>query len=285
MEKIRFKGVKGYDVYNPSLPFSNLDYIFGRVEKRKDWAQSSTKLFQKTAENEYTLVKTAAHFLLEDPFVVKIDNQLILGGVRVFHKENKIDRFYTYFYKGENINNLKYFARGPKNMKDIRLVELEDKRIGVFSRPKSSEIKKQYGSEAIVGFIIIDNLDELTSENIEKAENIPGIFKENEWGGCNQAINLGNYKIGVIGHKAYLENNQYIYEVISFIYDIEKNKISNYKTIASRNMFATGPSKKESLSQVCFPAGIVKNDEKSVILYSGLNDCEVGKIIINNPFL
>ncbi len=283
--KIKFKGVDGYDVYNPSVPFSNQKYIYGRVEKREDWARSTTKLFQKTNEDEYTVKGEIKPLPIEDPFINEIDGQLVLGGVRVFHKQDKIDKFYTYFYKGKNINSLKYFSKGPKNMKDIRLVELDNQKIGVFTRPKSEKIKKKYGSEATICFIIINSLEELNSSNINKAKNIPGIFKENEWGGCNQAINLGKGKIGVIGHKSYKKEDQYIYDVISFVYDIKKNTINDFKIIASRNFFEKGPCKKDYLKKICFPAGIVFLSKNEVALYTGLNDCEVGKIIISNPFL
>jgi hypothetical protein len=54
------------------------------------------------------------------------------------------------------------FAVGPQWMKDIRLVELADRRIGVFTRPKG----EYFGGQAEIGFTIIDNLDDLTPEVI-----------------------------------------------------------------------------------------------------------------------
>ena len=40
--KLKFAGVDGYDVYNCSIPFlhQGKKYIFGRVEKRNEWAES-----------------------------------------------------------------------------------------------------------------------------------------------------------------------------------------------------------------------------------------------------
>ena len=45
---LTFKGVDGYDVYNPSIPFelNGKTYIAGRVEKR-DSERSKVKLFDK----------------------------------------------------------------------------------------------------------------------------------------------------------------------------------------------------------------------------------------------
>jgi len=45
--KLTFKGVDGFDVYNPSIPFdwNGRRYIFGRVERRAEWARSWVRLF------------------------------------------------------------------------------------------------------------------------------------------------------------------------------------------------------------------------------------------------
>ena len=40
-------------------------------------------------------------------------------------------------------------------------MQLRDGRVGVFSRPRSRRIAHQYGSEAVVGFAVIDSIDEL----------------------------------------------------------------------------------------------------------------------------
>lgn len=39
---LTFHGVEGYDVYNTSIPFSweGNEYLFGRVERRSEWARS-----------------------------------------------------------------------------------------------------------------------------------------------------------------------------------------------------------------------------------------------------
>ena len=48
----------------------------------------------------------------------------------------------TRFYRGQH-QNLVPFAQGPDGMKDIRLVELPDGDIGVFTRPQG-EVEVRY---------------------------------------------------------------------------------------------------------------------------------------------
>ena len=53
---IRFIGVDGFDVYNCSVPFiyNGKKHIYGRVEKREEWANSHVRLFVETGKNEFT---------------------------------------------------------------------------------------------------------------------------------------------------------------------------------------------------------------------------------------
>ncbi len=287
-KKLKFYGVDGFDVYNPSIPFiwDKKKYLFGRVEKREKWAESETRLFVYKEKNKWTLVKEFKPLPLEDPFISFIEDEIVLGGVFVEKNEDEIVNFTTRFYRGKDLNSLIFFAEGPAKMKDIRLVGLANKKIGVFSRPKDEKIKEKYGCEAIVGFSLINDLSKLNSEIISQARYIPGLFKKDEWGGCNQAYCLGNNKIGVIGHKSYYDSKRKkaVYTVISFVFDIEKHSLSDLKTIGTRASFPQGPAKKEFLTDCAFPAGIVGLRNSRVSLYSGINDCEVGCILIDNPF-
>ena len=47
----------------------------------------------------------------------------------------------TVFYRGADPANIEEFAKGPEHMKDIRLIELPDNKIGVFTRPKSIQTR------------------------------------------------------------------------------------------------------------------------------------------------
>jgi hypothetical protein len=289
--KLTFHGVEGFDVYNCSIPFAwqGKSYLFGRVEKRDEWARSWVRLFTNTGQDNWTLVPDSMIYQLEDPYVSMIDDEIVFGGTHVRYKQGLIDTYYGYFYRGTDLNNLYYFTTGPDYMKDIRLVEMNDNRIGVFSRPRNEEVRKKYGSDSVIGFTTIQSIEELTSDVIENAPVIEGLFDENEWGGCNQCYSLDNGKIGVIGHQSYKSMNEdgqemICYVNISFIFDPVKNEVQNTQIIGTRPCYPAGPAKRPNLADCAFTSGIVMRKDGKVDLYSGVGDCEEGRIVIDNPF-
>lgn len=289
--KLTFIGVDGYDVYNCSIPFQwgGKQYIFGRVERREEWARSWVRLFENTGKDQWTLVPNSMIYQLEDPYISKVHNMLVLGGTHVRNKQGRLDTFYGYFYKGTDVNDMYYFTTGPDYMKDIRLVQLADNRIGVFSRPRGEEVRRKYGSESVVGFTVINSLDELCAEVIESAAMVDGLFDKDEWGGCNQCYYLSSGLIGVIGHKCYLNKSEdgedvQTYLNVSFVFDPEKHEIMDLKIIGTRNCYPEGPAKKGHLIDCAFTSGIVMREDGKVDLYSGIGDAEEGRIVIDYPF-
>lgn len=289
--RLKFLGADGYDVYNCSLIFKDKgkEYIFGRVEKRDEWANSWVTLFEQVEKDTFRLVEGSRSYQLEDPFITKIHGEFILGGTHVRKTSGKIDTFYAYFYKGTDLQNLRYYTTGPVRMKDIRLAEMPDGKIAVFSRPRGTEITKQYGSEAIIGYTEISSLDELNAEVVEKAEYIPGLFKDNEWGGCNQVYCLDNGHLGIIGHIAEKTQgcNEIIYSTymnMAFVFDPKEHRAYNLKIIGTRDCYTDGPAKLPYLADCVFSSGIKVREDGKVDLYSGMGDCEEGRITIDNPF-
>ncbi|GMK45387.1 hypothetical protein PghCCS26_25150 [Paenibacillus glycanilyticus] len=289
--KLIFRGIDGFDVYNPSIPFEwqGKRYIYGRVEKRQEWARSWVRLFEQSGPDEWTLVPDTMIYQLEDPYVSIVNEQLVLGGTHVRYNQGRLDTFYGYFYKGTDVHDLLYFTTGPDYMKDIRLVQLPGSKIGVFSRPRSEEVRQKYGSESLIGFTVINSLDELSSSVIENAPHIPGLFQKDEWGGCNQAYLLESGRIGVIGHicyKAADSRNQEIwtYMNMSFVLDPQTNQFTNLKIIGTRPCYPEGPAKKPNLTDCAFTAGIEMRPDGKVNLYSGIGDTESGRIAIDYPF-
>ena len=281
--------ISDFDVYNCSVPFEydGKTYVWGRVEKREEWATSLTMLFEKRSDGIFERAKGVEALPLEDPFMVKIKGEYVLGGSHVV-KERGLIKTYVYFYRGKSPFSLKYFTTGPDYMKDIRLVELDDGRIGVFSRPRCQEIMDKYGTESQIGFTMIDSLDDLTAEVIENAEYIPEVFAPKEWGGVNQAINLGGGNIGVIGHQCYnlyKDGKEYpVYVNTSFVYDSKTHSIINKKVIGVREDYPDTCSKVPTLCHCAFTSGIEILSKEKVKLYSGLSDVGQGYIEINNPF-
>ncbi|MNO17881.1 hypothetical protein D3C76_75820 [compost metagenome] len=289
--KLTFHGVEGYDVYNVSIPFQwkGREYIFGRMERRSEWARSWVRLFEKSGKDEWTLVPDSMIYPLEDPYISLIGDILVMGGTHVRYQQNSVDTYFGYFYKGTEIDDLYYFTTGPEYMKDIRLVEMDGGRIGVFSRPRSEEIRKTFGSESMIGFTVINSLDELAMEVVENAPYISGLFDQNEWGGCNQAYYLDSGNIGVIGHICYKTTEEdggmkQVYMNFSFVLDVEHHAALDQKIIGTRTCYPDGPAKKPELTDCAFTSGIVMREDGKCDLYSGIGDAEVGRIVIDYPF-
>lgn len=287
---LKFHGVEGYDVYNCSVPFNWEDkrYIFGRVERRDEWMRSWVRLFEEVGKDEWKLVPDSMIYQLEDPYISKVQKQFILGGTHVKVKSGELDTYYGYFYKGTNLNDLYYFTTGPDYMKDIRLVELADGKIGVFSRPRNEEIMRLYGCESMVGFAVIDSLEELTEDVIEHAPYVEGLFGPGEWGGCNQVYLLKDGKVGVIGHISCLEQLEgrevSAYTNMSFVLDPQTRQVEEFKIIGTRSCYPEGPAKKPNLTDCAFTSGIVMRSDGMADLYSGIGDCQEGRIVIPYPF-
>ena len=288
---LKFSGVKGKDVYNCSIPFVYGDstYILGRVEPRKKFADSVSYLFRQNKNGVWQKVHGFDALPIEDPCYIRLDNEVVVIGTHVVKECGRIKTYYGYFYRGKDVFHLEYFTTGPYYMKDIRLVQLPRGEIGVFSRPRSDEIKKKYGSESVVGFTVIKSLDELSASVIEKAEVIVGFFSSEEWGGVNQAFWLGNGLIGLIGHQCYNRGqvgaDGVTYLNTAYIFDMKANTVIDMKIIATRDDYPETESKLPGLKDCAFTSGITDFPKESVELYSGLSDVAEGVVTIENPFL
>ncbi|HPF87504.1 MAG TPA: DUF1861 family protein [Candidatus Limiplasma sp.] len=287
---LTFHGVPGFDVYNCSIPFfwEGSQYIYGRIERRSEWSRSWVRLFARTGQDDYTLVPDSMIYQLEDPFISVINKELILGGTHVRFSGGKVETVYSYFYRGKNLEDMLYFTTGPENMKDVRVVQLKDG-VGVFSRPRSADVEKQYGSASVVGFVKLRDIGEMTAGRIASAPVIPDMFADGEWGGCNQCYLLDSGLIGIIGHKSYthysLQNGkQAVYTNVSFVYDPASNRIVDEKIIATRSSYPQGPAKIPELKDCAFTSGIVMRPDGRADLYSGLSDTIEGRTVIEYPF-
>ncbi|MCI8287119.1 MAG: DUF1861 family protein [Lachnospiraceae bacterium] len=287
---LTFEGVDGYDVYNTSFPFryEGKRYLFGRVERREEWANSTVRLFSEKGKDIWETVPESMIYQLEDPFVVKLQGDFVLGGTRVDYSGGKLAGFCGVFYAGKDPFHLRYYTTGPKGMKDIRMVELEDGRIGVFSRPRGEHVRQAYGSEAVVGFTIINHISELDDKVPEQARVVEGLFGKDEWGGCNQCFLLEEGKVGVIGHRCYHEKrsgiDRQVYLNIAFVFDPETYQASDIKVIGTRKSYPVQPEKRADLADCVFSSGIRLREDGRIDLYSGVADTAEGRIVIADPF-
>jgi Protein of unknown function (DUF1861) len=282
-EKLVFTGVGERDVYNISAPFEDEGelVIAGRVESRD--SEHSEVYFFVERDGKWTPREGAPVFALQDPFVSKIHGHLVFGGVQIFPHptiEGTLS-WRTIFYRGKNIASLKEFAKGPDGMKDIRLVELKDGSIGVFTRPQGEK-----GGRGKIGFTRIASLDDLTAEVIENAPLLDNQFIDEEWGGVNELHLLANGLVGVLGHIAYLdkEGNRHYYPMV-FVLNPDTMETSNIELIATRSHFLEGPAKRPDLVDVVFSGGLIRKKDGTADLYAGISDAEAQKITIVDPFI
>jgi len=288
MEKARFlkfggDKVANKDVYNPTAPFQDrgITYFAARVESRPIETDSKVLFFVEKDEICYHDPITPI-FPLQDPFITRINKELIFGGVRFPVNGNS---WQTYFYRGPDLLSLKKFAKGPIGMKDIRLIELHDGKIGVFTRPMGI-----IGGRGKIGFTIIDSPECLNDLDWYGADLIEDQFSDDEWGGVNEAYLLQEGLIGALGHFATFtidksgSMNKH-YKSIIFTYNYFKMQASPITVLTRRLDFPTGEAKRSpELDDIVLSGGLHMLENGKAELYVGLSDVNCGVIEINNPF-
>ncbi|MCQ6264750.1 DUF1861 family protein [Fictibacillus sp. WQ 8-8] len=282
-EKLLIEGVGAKDVYNITAPFEDDGelVIAGRVEAR-DSEKSEVHFFIKAGET-WVPREGAPIYQLQDPFITRIAGDLVLGGVQTFPHpsiENALG-WRTVFYKGSSINTLQEFFKGPDGMKDLRIAELLNGSIAVFTRPQGEK-----GGRGKIGFTVVPALSDLTLESIENAPLLENQFTDEEWGGANELHVLSSGLIGVLGHIASFdsEGNRHYYPM-RFVVNPKTGAYSDIELIAVRDDFLEGASKRPDLVDVVFSGGLVRKEDGTADLYAGISDAEAHKLTIQDPFL
>lgn len=279
--KLRFAGVGDRDVYNISAPFHSAGrrVVAGRVEARD--SEDSTAIFFQEAGGIWSPIEGAPQFRLQDPFVTTIAGELVFGGVEVDLRPAE-PIWHTVFYRGADLFHLRPFFAGPIGMKDIRLCELADGRVAIFTRPRGSK-----GGRGTIGYTEVASLDALTIAAIDAAPMLEGMFHPLDWGGANEAHLLASGEIGVIAHAAFFEEDilygKRRYYAVSFVFDPATHAWRDYRIIAARDQFAPGPAKRDDLVDVVFSSGIERIGEVTR-LYAGTSDAEAQWVEIAFPF-
>lgn len=276
-----FKGVEGYDVYNPTAPFfyGGKRMICARVEKR-DSEVSQAVFFEETLEDVYQAAEGWERYPLQDPSMAKVLGHYVLGGTEVFpHPEDPRRMcWHTVFYCGTDLRRLERLSQGPDGMKDVRLVELADGRIGIFTRPQGEK-----GGRGKIGFTTVKDFSEVTASVMEDAP-LLDLFGQEEWGGVNEAQLLPDGRVGVLGHIACFEPAEVRhYYPMAFVFDPRTGEHTRPQILAERGEFLPGPSKRPDLEDVLFSGGLVRGED-SAILYVGVSDCEIQYMVVPDPF-
>ena len=281
-QQLVFAGVDGHDVYNITAPFrsGDIEVIAGRVEPRHH--EFSTIVFFEEKQDFWLPVLDAPLFDLQDPFFCFVRGELVFGGVRIHHTESGLLGWRTVFFRGANLFDLKEFFVGPNGMKDIRLCDLQDGRIGVFTRPQGMK-----GGRGTIGYTEITCLEDLTLGVLDAAPMIDNMFHPADWGGANETHFLPSGEIGVLAHSAHYENDDSLqarhYYATAFIFSPQDRTFHNYRVIASRDQFPDGHAKRPDLQDVIFSSGLVRSSD-GTRLYAGLSDAEARWIAIPDPF-
>jgi len=271
------------DIYNISAPFihNGEQMLLARAELRK--SEDSNVIFLKNKDNAWIPdehYEPLQH--LQDPFYCKIGGILVIGGVSAYEDpcSKGILTYHTVFYREVIPYRFQKFTQGPEHMKDIRLLELPNKKILVTTRPQGT-----VGGRGKIGYAIINTLDKLNPDSILSARILDDQFVKDEWGGTNELHLLKNGKIGVLSHIANFddEGNRHYYSTC-FLLDVESGLHSPMKIIAVRNNFQKGESKREDLSDVIFSGGLVREQNGTARLYCGVGDAEAHCISIIDPF-
>lgn len=271
--------VPGMTVYNPSIPFMHQGelIIAGRVEQREE--HDSQVMFFRERGGIYFPIESGSVFNLEDPFVTDIQGKIVFGGVSVDHATGV---YQTEIYTGVDIDHLELLCLGPAGMKDIRLVDLGERGVGVFTRPQSGK-----WGRGKIGFGIVSQLGELCDEIMQDMPLLEDQFGSEKWGGVNQAILLADgVTIGVIGHIAEFEvDGAKRYSAMAFEFNTVTGECPPMRIIAKREDFPPTKPKIPELTNVVFASGIVFDRvDYQTMLWVGLGDAAVGNKRIKWPF-
>lgn len=282
--KICFVGIDGHDVYNTTAPIHlrGQTVIAGRVERRET-ELSTVVFFRRRTDSTWEPCPDAKPFHgLQDPCITIVDGEWVLGGVRYPLELGDGRRGYRMeFYRGRSLDELQLFLVGPDGMKDIRLVELPDRRVAVFSRPQGA-----IGGRGKIGFTIVQRLSDLIASDIVAAPLLPAQFLDEEWGGANEIHILRNGKLGVLGHIACFDEREHRhYYGMVFTVDPTDGVATPPRIIADRSQFPVGPAKRPDLADVIFSGGLTRHWDGTATLFAGIGDAEAAYLRIRDPFV
>jgi Protein of unknown function (DUF1861) len=276
---VTLNGITDLDGYNPSNPMvdGSQSYAYVRVEPRHDEFASWCVPFRQVEDAVWHIDEDIPMLRLQDPFAARIHGWLVVGGVRIVTKRRDELVWETVFFRGTSPADLEEFARSPRRMKDVRLVALENGRVGVFTRPLES-----VAGRGRIGYMELRNLDDLATSALAEAPLLEIQPVRDHWWGANAVYDLGDGKLGVLGHIAKFGDASRHYYAIAFVFDRYTLKIvQGPHIIADRSCFPAHPAKRPDLEDVIFPAWI---DREKGILFAGLSDTTIGMVSIADPF-
>jgi uncharacterized protein DUF1861 len=276
---VTLEGLDGHDGYNPSAPIrvGTSTYVLVRLEPRNvDFASWSVP-FRQVSPDLWEVATDLPMLRLEDPFVNVIHGELVVGGVRIVGRLGQTCTWETVFFRGRSLMDLEEFARSPLAMKDVRLVELDNGRVGVFTRPWGDA---EYSRP--IGYTELNSLDELDRAAMAHAPLLPTQPIDGQWWGANAVYPLPNGDLGVLAHMATVRGHHRHYYAVAFVFDrLRREIVDGPNIVAERACFPAYDARAAHLHDVIFPAWI---DRDRGLFYGGLSDAAIGVLPIEDPF-
>lgn len=304
-EVLKIEGIGNRDAYNPAL-YEDIDgtkILAVRVEDRDSSAYDPKNyhpqvLFAKqTRSGSWKITdKLNAFDMMEDPFVFYTEEKgvrkVIFGAVWVHSKHNTFLP-HTEFYKGETLDSLERIPFAIiDDMKDVRLLQLPDKRFLLCRRPQGDKYAR-----GRITLHIIDNLDDLADVNkieLKTLAMLDSCQDALDGVGVNELRIVKDHKghawVGMLGHISIEdEKNNLHYAACTYkisLKDLLDGKFHDIcpNVIATRACFESAPVKAERYADVVFPGHLEHVSDYKYRLWAGLSDARVGVIELDDPF-
>jgi len=301
---VHIEGIGDHDAYNPALYEDDDDKILAiRVESRQSNALQPSVYHpgiyfaRRRTTNTWKVDPTLEPFeMLEDPLIFYIEEggkqKVVLGGVRLRNHHGEIIP-QTEYYKGDSLEDLERVSFAVVHgMKDVRILQLPDKRFLVCKRPRGDAYKR-----GRITLHVIDTLDQLTDIDtlrIPVLATLDSCQDALDWVGVNNAYMLMDDEsrpwVGLLGHVA-LEDKKHNIHYAACTYKISlKDLFSKHvhkicpHIIASRTCFEDGPHKTALIKDIVFPGHLEHLQDYTYRLWTGLSDTRVGTLEVDDPF-
>lgn len=239
----------GLHVYNVSreVTVDGKRIVLGRTERVDN--QFSSKVIPFTFEeatgkwradsNISNLNQLTAGKIMQDPQITHVNGEWAVNCIEVVLDDANNPEagchYWTNIYSGQRLDNLALLAQSPQKMKCVRLVELENGQVGVFTRPQSDS--PEQGGLGKIGFCVVDNLGDVDATVMKEAPLIHDLFQDHEWGGVNDVRLMPNGKLLALGHIArYLTDSPIKddreYHTILFEFEPQRRKWDNLRMVS-----------------------------------------------------
>ena len=274
---------------NPSAPFEYNGELVMSLRRCKNETDDECVFVHLCKDGIWREAEGMPVYPLQDPYIAKVHGEYVFGGVKGWKVDVDKWTWLCEFYAGKELEKMRHLVTGPTLMKDIRLVERENGKVGIFTRPQGILYRHYSGHIADIGYTEAENLRVMDSRLMVNAKPLEGVFRADEWGGVNNVYPLKNGLLGIIGHVAYGEGEfreglPIHYFGMAFAFDPKTRNFTEPKIIMARSCFKDMVDGSRN-DDVIFSGGILRKENGKAVFYGGVADKFVGEAEIDDPFL